>query len=1794
MRSKSQVRCPRRFRYGESLEAKLMLAGDLVAHWRADDLNATLDDQAGVMNWVDQVASVDAVAHGQPTLVKSALGGRSAVRFSTEAGAEGFTIGPTASPMRNADDFTIVVAFATDSQNLVGARGHWFESSGLVDGNAQGFGNDWGVSINAAGTIATGLGGGFGSTPTTIHSSATGLNDGQLHVVAVTRQQASVSLYVDNSLSASTLSGSAADRSPLGMALGMTFTESNRAGFEGDIAEVRIYNGQLTEAELTAVHDEVDGYYRNALPVAVADSYTFVEDASAFDIFVPASQGVLANDTDADGDRLTASLIETTQNGELTLNENGSFVYDSDPDFFGTDSFTYVAHDFRPSSPVTVTINVTAQYDPAIAAADQYKLLSGSVLTVDAGNGLLMNDANPDQADLQVEIVAPVTAGALQLNPEGGFVYDPQGFAGEATFEYRILDGTSPSNSATVSLIVNTPPEAQDDSYALSEDAPLVIDADSGVRANDHDAEGDELAVTLISGPSHGTVSLAVDGSFQFDPDADYFGVDQFTYRLNDGEDDSDLGTVMLNIAPVNDPPVAADDSYFTLADVGLTVPANGGVLHNDGDQEGGTLTAELVQTVDQGSLTLNADGSFTYVPPAGFTGTAGFTYRANDGQDVSSPTSVQIAINSLEEQRQIVINEVHVDPDIETERVEFVELYNRGTTTIDLTNWRLREAIDYVFPPGSSVPPGGYLVVSQNPQGHADKFAHTALGPWEGRLSNEGETIELWNAAESVIDELTYGLGFPWPTVGDVPGPSMQLINPGLENDVAGHWQSAPPTPGDVNSMVVDNAPPVMHQIHHGPEQPRSGQTVTITALVSDTDGLDQVNLAYQQVDPGDYITQSDDRFLTQWTTIAMHDDGQNGDVSPGDGVYTAVLPTELQQHRRLVRYRITAIDALGVSRTAPYDDDPQPNFAYFVYDQIPSWTGAAQPGDSPAVTYSSELLESVPVYHLITTHANHVDSQFIADSERRSAYSGSDYLWEGTLVYDGVVYDHINFRSRGGVWRYAMGKNMWKFDFERGHSFQARDDYGVSYDVPWDKLNFSSIIQQGNFLHRGEQGLFESVGFKLFDLAGTESPETHYVHFRIIADANEQGEDQYNGDFQGLYLAVEHPSGNFLDQHDMPDGNFYKIENYAPESTVNQSPTQVDDASDVRDFIDEFRGNRQPGVEWWQQNLDLERYYGYQAISQAIHHYDTAFGKNYYYYHNPDTDKWQIHPWDLDLTWADNMYGNENHEFNVKVARNPDFNNYTNPANIELNNRLNAEYQNVVREIMDLLYNPEQTGMLIDQVASIIYQPGEVSLVDADRAMWDYNPINATSSRYTDNSKNATQYHFYDRADTNDFAGMIQLMKDYVEDRGDWMMRRLLTNEANIPDTPVVDYTGPANFPIDQLSFTSSAFASPIGAEFAGMKWRIAEVTDPQTPGFDPFDRTSERQYEIDASWESEVLTPADSTVTIPGHRLQPGKLYRVRVRMQDHDNHWSHWSAPVQFTATAAVGTDLADSVRISEVNYNPYDPSAEERAAGFDDNNDFEFIELVNISDQTIDLTAASLDRLMIEGVESGVEFVFANGAITQLDPGARMVVVENLAAFQLRYGNDLPVAGEWSGRLGNASETITLSAFGRTIQQFTYQDDWHEMTDGGGATLDIVNPADTDLNRWNQAEAWTASDIRGGSPGRAPLAGIPGDVNHDGLFDSADLVAVLQFSEYEDGIVGNSTWEEGDWNGDGDFTTADLVFAFQIGAYADAAALRRLATPAVIDRIFEEQTPLLRGADNANASTKDFILTKTLA
>ena len=166
------------------------------------------------------------------------------------------------------------------------------------------------------------------------------------------------------------------------------------------------------------------------------------------------------------------------------------------------------------------------------------------------------------------------------------------------------------------------------------------------------------------------------------------------------------------------------------------------------------------------------------------------------------------------------------------------------------------------------------------------------------------------------------------------------------------------------------------------------------------------------------------------------------------------------------------------------------------------------------------------------------------------------------------------------------------------------------------------------------------------------------------------------------------------------------------------------------------------------------------------------------------------------------------------------------------------------------------------------------------------------------------------------------------------------------------------------------------------------------------------------------------------------------------------------------------DVTPSLRITEMMYNPGQPTPQEDAAGFEENEDFEFVELTNIGAYAIPLRDVRFT--------GGVTFTFPSMTI---DPGRFVVVVRNQAAFEARYGTGAArIAGEYSGALANGGETIRLdSPTGGIVHDFEYDDAWFPQTDGQGFSLTILDPQG-DPALWNQEEGWRASGAPDGTPG----------------------------------------------------------------------------------------------------------------
>lgn len=192
-----------------------------------------------------------------------------------------------------------------------------------------------------------------------------------------------------------------------------------------------------------------------------------------------------------------------------------------------------------------------------------------------------------------------------------------------------------------------------DEFYTMNEDETLIVDA-PGVLTNDTDDGGAAICVVDHDHSNlTGTVeSWGADGSFTYVPDPDWNGVTSFSYGARAGEGEclgeaEDVATVTITVNPVNDAPNAKADSFQALRDRTLNVGAPG-VLLNDGDIDGDSLVAVKQSNPAHGTVTLAADGAFSYTPSAGYVGPDGFSYRASDGTETSAARVVSINVTAV------------------------------------------------------------------------------------------------------------------------------------------------------------------------------------------------------------------------------------------------------------------------------------------------------------------------------------------------------------------------------------------------------------------------------------------------------------------------------------------------------------------------------------------------------------------------------------------------------------------------------------------------------------------------------------------------------------------------------------------------------------------------------------------------------------------------------------------------------------------------------------------------------------------------------------------------------------------------------------------------------------------------------------------------------------------------------------------------------------------------------------------------------------------------------------------
>lgn len=397
----------------------------------------------------------------------------------------------------------------------------------------------------------------------------------------------------------------------------------------------------------------------NDAPVAVDDGpgglYQTPED-TPLSIAAP---GVLANDTDVDTPAGQLTVVITQQplpaQGTVTLNPDGSFLFTPALNFNGQASFRYRVLDNDPVSPqqsneATVRITVVPVNDAPVAGDAEFMVEEGQVLQVSVAQGLRTFVTDPDQPAGFTGAISLVTGpaqGTLNLQSDGSFTYTPPSTVindFDVTFTYTAFDGQATSNEGTVTIHVtefNDPPVAgQDGPFPVQEDVPFTLAA-PGLLANDTDEEtptANLTAVLVTNVPAAaGSVALNADGSFTYTPAPHFFGTTSFSYQARDaGLKVSNTITVTLNVAEINDAPIANDDVANDLVKDVFNQKITPNPLANDSKgPDAATSEVLRISSVDplsagNGTLSLVA-GEIFYTPEAGFVGIDSFEYTITD-----------------------------------------------------------------------------------------------------------------------------------------------------------------------------------------------------------------------------------------------------------------------------------------------------------------------------------------------------------------------------------------------------------------------------------------------------------------------------------------------------------------------------------------------------------------------------------------------------------------------------------------------------------------------------------------------------------------------------------------------------------------------------------------------------------------------------------------------------------------------------------------------------------------------------------------------------------------------------------------------------------------------------------------------------------------------------------------------------------------------------------------------------------------------------------------------------------
>lgn len=495
----------------------------------------------------------------------------------------------------------------------------------------------------------------------------------------------------------------------------------------------------------------------------------------------------------------------------------------------------------------------------------------------------------------------------------------------------------------------------------------------------------------------------------------------------------------------------------------------------------------------------------------------------------------------------QVVINEIMYHPASENVREEYVELWNRSATNVNLTGWKFSGGVDYAFPNGTIVNAGAYLVVSAHKASFVAKYPSVpsarVVGDWvvvrttnvvgnvltsfENTLSNTRNTINLRNAADDVVDTVGYAdegdwairqrgaldlgyRGWRWYREHDGLGKSLELINPDLPNEHGQNWSASSPaegTPGAVNSVFSSNVAPLLVGAVHQPAVPRSTDPITIRCRVINETAA---GLTVQ------VLWRIDSATPPAFTTTTMFDDGLHGDGLAGDGVYGASLGT--QPNNAVIEYYVYARDTQGNERTWPGPAIGAPDDGSGPTGQV---ANALLQVDDSSQNQFGGTASMQPVYKLIMTENERAELQNIPCNGPETQRTSDAQM---NVTFISLDASGTEVRHRTGVRR-------------RGHGSRCNNPRNLHINFVSDQLWKDAVALNFNAVRPYVQHFASTLALK----SGAPGSQSRAVQLRV----NNVNLATTGSPMFGSYAANEVYNGEWADRQYPLDGggNVYKV---------------------------------------------------------------------------------------------------------------------------------------------------------------------------------------------------------------------------------------------------------------------------------------------------------------------------------------------------------------------------------------------------------------------------------------------------------------------------------------------------------------------------------------------------------------------------------------------------------------------------------------------------------------------------